>query len=255
MIFQRLNADNGAAAGRTHRVLQRAGVLAGSKQHFRRTGHGHGGVFHCLGSGKAAGHRAVGQRFHKHVHKGRAAAGQGACRVDQPFFQRVQQAAEAHIFPPVVQRFILHKRVAAVRNDPFADGRGSVGHDADDGQLRPGELLQFRNFHARRHGNEQRFALPQNLLQQRKHLLHHMGLHCDKNPVAPGGDGFRVRIDDAQFLRERLRLAGTVGHHDLLRGSAQGFGNGAAHVAAADKSVLHVFPPQRICPFPWMMYL
>ena len=59
--------------------------------------------------------------------------------------------------------------------------------------------------------------------------------------VAGFGDGFVVGIADVQFHRQRNRLAGTVGDQNILCRLAQGPGDGAAHVAAADKSVFHSF--------------
>ena len=187
-LLQNPYAFNGAAAGGAYRVLQRARMPVGGKKDFCRPFQGHGRVVQSFCSGQAAGNTAVGHGLQHQIDIGRAAAGEGAGRVNKPLLQRIQQAAGAHIRHPVGSHILCHQVIGAVRNHTFAHSGGGVGHNTYNRQPCSDELLNSGDFQPSRHGDEQRLFLCQRTPQGKKQLPHHMGLYRKKNAVTVSGN-------------------------------------------------------------------
>ena len=199
--LQHPHALDGAAPGGAHRVLHRAGVRSGLAHELGCALHGLGGIAPGLVPGQAAGHRAVGQGFGQQGTEGRTAAGQGAGRVDEPLVHLVHQAGGGQQGLEVLQLAGLHVHAAEL-DDPRAHlGRG-VGHEADDGIVRPRQLLNAPGGEARRHRGQHEPVLPPRQdggdgLQQ---PLHHLGLYPQEDQLALGGHCLVVRGLAAQLV-------------------------------------------------------
>ena len=125
-----------------------------------------------------------------------------------------------------------------ILNHPFAHGSRGVGHDADDGVVLTGQLLNAGNGQARRHAAQDEPARPlgQRELQRGQQGLHHLRLDSEEDEVAPACHLVVDRGIAAQFGSQLLRLgSGAVGQIHVLRVCcfAHRAGNGPAHVAAA----------------------
>lgn len=92
------------------------------------------GALHRHGTGEAAGHAAVRHGLDEEVHKGRSAAGHGAAGVHQMVVQGQQPPGACHVLQE--RRFLLRRdAVAGVEDHALPDGRGGIGHDADQGPV------------------------------------------------------------------------------------------------------------------------
>ena len=214
-------------------------MLAGYENHLPCPDQRGSGVLHGLGSGNAAGNRAVGQGFDEEIGIGRAAAGKGTGSIDQPFLQFIQLAAEPQILPEGGDGLLRYQVIAAILGHALAHRHGGIGHDADDGKAPPCQLPDALHGQSGGHGDQQGLMQLKIGLQGLQNLSHHVWLHGQENPVTGGRHLLGGSVADAQLLGQRLCPAGAIRHHDLLCHLAQGPGNGAAHVAAAQKTVLH----------------
>lgn len=77
---------------------------------------------------------AVRHGLDEEVHKGRSAAGHGAAGVHQMVVQGQQPPGACHVLQE--RRFLLRRdAVAGVEDHALPDGRGGIGHDADQGPV------------------------------------------------------------------------------------------------------------------------
>ena len=199
-----------------------------------------GGALHRHGTGEAAGHAAVRHGLDEEVHKGRSAAGHGAAGVHQMVVQGQQPPGACHVLQE--RRFLLRRdAVAGVEDHALPDGRGGIGHDADQGPVPAAPLPQVGDGEGRRHGHQHEPVLPRrqhgaDLLHQ---PCHHIGLHAQEDVICLSGHRRIVHSPAVQLLGQGLRFGGgAVRQQDLSAGQplAGRPGQGAAHISGADKT-------------------